>query len=224
MTAFKFELDRTGFPMVWVEAINSYMSWLPITKIQFEYFLCAASDSHFNANWYDNILYLNPRVSPKNIRATNYWNAILTGIMPDEVQRFARWCGEGYSIPTLEEWFTAYKTLKALPPEPPGLIDNVGNLRERTRLVLSNLESANRTALIEVDYDRTLADQMLMRMGVMEWVECRDQRARWGGMGSTASRLHGNLFTPDYGQPSLPTNPDKDRLHYYGFRLIRRDR
>jgi len=221
MTTHEFKLDPTGCPMIWVDAVEAYMHWIPVTKIQFEHFLCAAPDSHFDESWYDAILHLNPRVTPGGIRSDNYWRAFLGGITPDEVQRFARWCGEGYTIPTLEDWFTAYQALKALPPEPSDVIDSMGNLRNRVRTALSRLDSASKTALTRVGYERTLADQMLMRLGVMEWVECREQpRFQWGGMGETDSRFQGNLFTPDYGQPSIPNNPDTDRLHYYGFRLI----
>ena len=222
MTELKFELDRTGFPMVWVDAINAYVHWIPVTKLQFEYFLCAAPHSHFDASWYDEVLFLNPRVAPNEIRASNYWNAFLTGIMPSEVQRFARWCGDEYAMPTLKDWFTAYKALKALPAEPRSVIDSIGNLRERAQVVLARLDSASTIALKESGYERTLADQMLMRMGVMEWVECPSQHSRWGGMGQTFPSFHGSLFTPDHGRPNIPNNPEEERLNAYGFRLIRR--
>ncbi len=223
MTALTFKLDRSGFPMVWVDAIKAYMHWIPITKIQFEYFLCAAPDSHFDADWYEEVLSLNPRVTPKGIGAKNYWNAFLTGITSSEVQRFARWCGDRYTIPTLEDWFTAYKALKMLSPEPPGVVDSMGKVRERVRTVLTRLYSMSPTVLAEVGYEQTLADQMYMRMGVMEWVEGGAQGPQWGGMGETFPSFHGSLFSPDYGQPHAPNNPDEDRLYYYGFRLIWRE-
>jgi len=220
MASLRFELDRAGFPMVWVDAINAYVHWIPVTKVQFEYFLCAVPDSHFDAGWYDEILYLNPRVAPNEIRADNYWNAFLTGVMPSEVQRYARWCGDEYTVPTLNDWFAAYTALKALPPEPLSAFDSMGEVRERVRTVLTRLDSASRIALKEAGYERTLADQMLMRMGVMEWVECRGRHFQWGGMGETFSSFYGGLFTPDHGQPHVPNNPETERLHAYGFRLI----
>ena len=219
MTKLKFRLDPTGFPMVWVDAIDAYMHWIPATKIQFEYFLCAAPDSYFDATWYDQVLHLNPRVTPKSIRGNNYWKAFLSGIKPSEVQRFARWCGEGYTIPSLQDWFTAYQSLKSLPPEE-SAIDNMGDLRERVRSLLTQLDSASQVALRNVGYERTLADQMLMRMGVMEWVESNSQHYQWGGMGETYPKFHGSLFTPDHGQASIPNKPEDDILFYYGFRLI----
>lgn len=223
MSPKQFELDPAGFPMIWVQAIDAYIHWMPATKIQFEYFMCSAPDSHFDARWYDEVLDLNPRAAAGDLRSTNYWNAFLTGITPSEAQRFANWCA-GSCIPSLDEWFTAYRALKAQPPllDPLAAMDSLG-LRDRTRSLLSRLESLGRSVTKEIGgYDRTLADQMLMRLGVMEWVECSSQRARWGGMGETHTTFHGSLQTPDHGQPMVPINPDVNRLGYFGFRLIRR--
>jgi hypothetical protein len=102
----------------------------------------------------------------------------------------------------------------------PSAIDDIDGLRERIQNVLTRLDTSTKSALREVGYERTLADQMLMRMGVMEWVGTPNQRFQWGGMGETNPEFHGSLFTPDHGQPSQPTNPDDERLTYYGFRLI----
>jgi len=223
MFAPSFVLDPTGFPMVWIEQIDAYIHWYPVTKIQFERFLCDTPDSHFDAAWYDEINDLNPRVSPRNVRLDNYWQSFLTGIKPDEVERYARWCGMEYSIPRLNDWFTCYQILKSEDPIDSDPVKDV-DLSPRTKDLLRNLGQASRSALHEVGYDRSLADQLLMRMGVMEWVECQNQRSRWGGMGETFPRFHGALFTPDYGQPSIPNNPDEIRLPHYGFRLIRRRR
>ncbi len=212
-----FRLDKTGFPMLWVEPIDAYIHWLPITKIQIEYFLCAITESSFDATWYDTILSLNRRISPAHIRANNYWQAFLTGIIPSEAQRFTRWCGEGYEIPSLDDWFTAYKSLKAMSPK---ASPEMGKLRDRTQTLISNLGSASKVASRDVENEYTLADQMLMRMGVMEWVELPEHRNRWGGMGETFPDFHGDLFTPDNGNPRLPINPENKRLSYYGFRLL----
>ncbi len=221
MTTLKFRLDNVNFPMVWVEKIKAYIHWIPVTKIQFEYFLCAVTDSHFNSNWYDEVLSLNPRITPSSVRANNYWNALLSGIKPSEVQRYTRWCGPGYTIPTLGDWFAAYTFLKSLPTEPISVIEQLEGMRERTCQLLTHLDAATQTALTEAGYERTLADQMMMRLGLLEWVEY--QRTGWGGMGEVNPRFHGMLFRPDDGKPSTPTNPEADRLKHYGFRLIWRE-
>src|SRR4051794_29027663 len=113
MENLKFRLDdRTGFPMLHLPELNGYLHWLPVTKIQFEYFICDEPDDHFGEQWYAEIRRQNPRVSPNDVRAENYWHAFLTGITPQEARRFARWSGADYALPTLDEWCTAWQTLK----------------------------------------------------------------------------------------------------------------
>ena len=217
-------LDRTGFPMVRIAALDAYLHWIPVTKIQFEHFMAAISESQFDSRWYDEILDLNPRVTPTAIRANNYWQAFLTGIRPAEAQRFAQWSGSEYGIPTLEEWNTAYRELKELPNYQLDKLDGLQGLGVRTQTLINRLDLVGRDVTEKIGgyTPRTLADQMLMRLGVMEWVECVTQRVRWGGMGITHPVFYGALQTPDHGQPMLPINPETNRLPHFGFRLIKR--
>jgi hypothetical protein len=226
MSSLQFKLDPIGFPMIWVAEIKAHIHWLPVTKIQFEHFLCATSDSRFDANWYERVSNLNKRISPSNVRENNYWQVFITGIRPSEAQRFAEWYGDGYSLPTLKEWHTAYLALKARSAEQDilNVIGAVHSLQERTRALLSKLETAALAAFRyqEIAPTATLADQALLRGGVMEWVEWQGQRTRWGGMGQPNRRFHSILFKPDNGKPDEVINPEGDPLRYYGFRLIER--
>jgi len=216
---FRLE-SRTNFPMVWVEELDAYMHWFPVTKVQFEYFLCEVNDSQFDESWYDEILSLNPRVSPTAIRGTNYWRAFITGVLPSEAQRFARWCGQDFSLPTIEEWTIAYRALKQQQPEDVAAILGLAKLNERARTLVQRLDTAPQAALKQLGYPRTRAEQMLLRLGVLEWVECRNQASRWGGIGETYPDFHSALFSPESGQPRLPKDPETDRIPYYGFRLL----
>lgn len=218
----QIQLDPTGFPMIWVEEIEAYIHWLPVTKIQFEYFLCSAPDSRFDAAWYDKLLQVNERVSPSEIRTGNYWGAFLTGIKPSEAERFARWCGQGYELPSQEQWFSSYNSTKRLAPIALEALDSAGPIRERCSRLLKQLDAVSRGEVPKVlGEQRTRADQMFFRMGVMEWVDTKGQRSRWGGMGQTNPTFHGSLFVPDHGRADLPIDPEKDdRLPHYGFRLI----
>ncbi len=223
MDDLQFRVEpATGFPMIRVDAIDAYIHWIPVTKIQFERFMCAEPSSDFDEAWYDTIRALNPRVSPQDIRPTNYWNAFLTGLTPLEAERFAQWCGEGYAVPTRDEWYTAYRALRQMPPhmDISAALAGMAGPTERARLLIERLDASGRAASSEIGYDRMRADQMLMRLGVMEWVECPDERTGWGGLGETPVRFHGSLDTPEYGQPSLPTNPTMQRLAHFGFRLV----
>ncbi|HXM70632.1 MAG TPA: hypothetical protein VN970_05820 [Thermoanaerobaculia bacterium] len=214
-----YEYDRAGFPMLWLEELGAFVHWLPVTKIQCEHFLCDVTDSSFDAPWYDQLLALNPRVSPKEIDERNYWRAIVTGVQPTEAERFARWCGEGYSLPTLRQWCDAYAACKEVPAQDIVWPDS---LPARVRTLLARTDLAWRKAAARMGTPQTRADQMLMRLGAMEWVEDVADGYRWGGMGRLHPDFHGLLFTPDHGRSARPTRPEIDRLSYYGFRLLRR--
>src|SRR5438128_864257 len=119
-------LDPTGFPMIWVKDLGAHLHFLPVTKYQFEHFLCERFSAAFDQGWYAQLLALNGRVSPRRIEAGNYWKAFLTGALPAEAATFAEWCGEAdaggkavYQVPTPEEWFKAYQAfagVKAVQP------------------------------------------------------------------------------------------------------------
>lgn len=214
------ELDKTGFPMVWIDEIDAYIHWLPVTKVQFEYFLCDFPSPQFNESWYDDILVLNQRVSPKRAKENNYWQLLLTGIRPDEVQLFAEWCGDDYEIPTLDEWNQAYRSLKTMPS-----VENIFadiQLRERPRTMLMNVDKIIKRIYSRARRQCSQAEQMLMRYGVMEWVRCEYRGQEWGGMGQTSSGFQSMMRTPERGTPEIPRRALENRLHYYGFRLLRR--
>jgi hypothetical protein len=216
-----FITDPTGFPMAWVEAIGAYVHWLPVTKVQFESFLRQIPDSRFDAVWHDHLLALNPRVAPARIRPENYRNALLTGVVPSEAQRFAAWLGEGFAIPTLEQWLQAHSSLAAQPAGrgvPPALNRK---LEEPVRTLLLRIESALAASYARPRRRRTLADQMLLRGGVLEWVEKTGAAARWVGIGEPQGLARGTRVSPERG-PVAPDRPQVFRSYLFGFRLIRR--
>ncbi len=213
--------DATGFPMLRVDAIDAHIHWLPVTKIQFEYFLCDRPSSQFDQDWYSGILHLNARVSPQQITRKNYWETFITGIRPDEARAFADWCGEQdgaeYSLPTGPEWFKAYQTLKSEAARTITQI-NTEKQRERTRKLLAKIDNAVRERPKDT---LSLADQMLMRDGVMEWVATETDKRPWAAFGQPNKTFFANLYTPDTGQPQIP-NDYEQRLRSHGFRLLRR--
>ena len=220
MSTIKFEFDKAGFPMVWVDAIETYVHWLPVTKIQFETFIADQPSPQFDERWYLDILELNPRISPKSVRPNNYWQLFITGINPVEAQAYAEWCGEAYKLPTLAEWNQIYQSLNALPTVEAPFIDL--EIKDITRTVLEKLEEVGKMLYRERESERTQSIQMLMRWGVVEWVQTELRDREWGGMGQSNSGLHSIMRPPEQGQPELPRNPQSDRLDYYGFRLLRR--
>ncbi len=212
--------DRTGLPMIWVEEIRCHVHWLPITKIQIENFLCDISDSAFDADWYQRILSLNPRVSPREINERTYLRAFASGLYPTEAERFARWCGEDFSLPTTSEWFTLYRAFRNLEVPPPQWN---GTLAPRIRTLLERVQDAWKRASRNRNLPDTRAGHMLMRMGFLEWVEDPGATQRWCGAGLPHPDLHSVLINPDHGTPTHPLHPETSRLSDYGFRLVRRE-
>jgi hypothetical protein len=206
--------DPVGFPMLQVEP-DLYLHWLPITKIQFEYFLCDTYDRSFDIRWYEEVLRLNPRVTPAKISPANYWNAFLSGVLPAEAQRFAFWCGDGFRLPSGQEWARAYRILSSQPVL--DLESVLGDLPPRLRELVLRTEEAASEAARRLGYRRSLADQLLMRLGFLEWVNAEE---RWGAMGEPFPELCGTLTAPESGEPVYPNRPDAVRLPCLGFRLV----
>ncbi|MEM7128918.1 MAG: hypothetical protein AAF702_21475 [Chloroflexota bacterium] len=221
-------LDRAGFPMILIEPLSSYIHWLPITKIQIEYFLCSTNETAFDDLWYQNVLGLNGRVSPGKIGQDNYWQAIATGIIPRDMKRFAAWCNQSsssFDIPTAEEWFTTYEYVRAIGDDKVN-IDQIlkqSQLTQRAKMLIENIEFSTSKATFELDGTRTMADQMLMRLGVMEYVYLDEQRNTYGGYGQTNSNFFGSFETPRKNFPQTLNNPREGApMRHYGFRLIKR--
>jgi hypothetical protein len=212
------KLDKSGFPMIWVEEIG-FVHWLPVTKVQMEYFLCEPpADKDYNESWYKELLDLNGRISPWQAKQKDYWKLFLTGIKPEEAQYFAEWCGEDYRIPTLEEWNKIYRKFK----EEGALADlaSLFKLSGRAGAIVDKIDEIGKKRFSNAPGERKAADQMLLRYGVMEWVEVASRGNNWGGMGITDQAFYSVIRNMDSGTPEIPRNVGERRIRVYGFRLI----
>lgn len=216
--------DRTRFPLLWVAPLDANISLLPITKIQFEQFLCETVDSRFGPQWYDEVLELNPRIEVSKINPSNYWRAFITGILPEEAECFARWMGDGYRLLTAEEWVIAYEYLRDLKPIEVEWEQELESPSSRCLTVLRGMEGASTAVALATGCERSLADQMLLKRGVIEWVRLSGREGQWGGFGEVAPGLGGLIFDLEQGEPHRPLYPRTERIPYYGFRLIREER
>ena len=219
-TGSLFAFDPVGFPMVWCDALAVYVHWHPVTKIQFEYFLCDAPDVHFDAAWYAHVLQLNPRVPPRKVSPGNYWRAFLTAVQPAEAQRFASWCGDGYRLPSELEWWTIYNSFRNRPPENLAANGVLANVEPRIRRLIERIDSSAAEARDRVGYGANLANQLLFRLGVMEWVRTGSPPSSWSTKGEPLPEFCGNLEVLDQPAPVLKLDPDGCRLPAAGFRLL----
>jgi len=229
----KTYLDPTGFPMVEVPDTNFAMSWLPVTKIQFEHFLC--DTNLFNDSWYQDILEnYTPRVSPNAIRLGDYWNLFMTGILPSEAVRFGNWMGRDYHLPTVQEWNKAILALAGYPAHPDH-VDAALNakdenakrtINERALLICRNLDeiTASEVNQLVSTEGRRLCDQMLMRLGVVEYVYEDNQWNSFAGWGQPNRKFFGGTSNPirDAKPIQLVNRTEGMRMNHFGFRLIRR--
>jgi hypothetical protein len=216
----RFVIDKAGFPMVYVDAVGAYVHWLPVTKVQFETFLCATPDPQFDEAWYDAVLKLNGRVSPGRVNDKTLWNAFLTGVRPDEALRFAEWCGEEFVLPNQQDRGLIYQALKALPAYDVARFDGESRLSERARVLIKRLDAAAQRLLPNVS--RTLAEQMFLKYGPLEWVETDNARSPWAGAGEPLRNFASVMNAVDRAQLNTPLNPTTTRIAHYGFRLLRR--
>lgn len=161
--------DPFGFPMVRVPELEIFIHSLPLTKLQFETFLCDVLDKELSAAWYKEVLSLNPRVPIEGLTHENAWRAFITGIRADEADRFARWCGNGYRLPTAREWILIYNWALEQPfslPQWQGK-SKYANLRfELLYISLAGIVQESAKA-------QNLATALWMEGGVLEWVRER---------------------------------------------------
>ncbi len=156
--------DRTGFPLIAVPDLALAVQLLPVTKTQLERFI--AEPNAFGDAWYEEILALNLRVSPRGFTAEQRERLFVTGLLPEEVLAFARWLGEGFDLPTVAEWRAIHKTIAAEPAPFRRLIEVLTQkgsmlVRDLVQQVYSQVRTVHLPSLLDIS---------LMQGGVVEWV------------------------------------------------------
>lgn len=215
-------LDPTGFPMVWFDEIGAYVHWLPVTKIQFEHFLCAAPDAYFDGKWYEDVLLLNPRVTPRALNGDSYWRALMTGVLPSEAQRFASWCGDGYRLLSDGEWTVLFQTTQAHSSVDVTRFAMIVGRDPRARVLIERIDDSTDAAVRRIGRARQLAEQMLLRYGAMEWVLLGSPSWTWSLRGEPLPEFCGSLVLPEAPAELLTADPEAVRFPAAGFRLLYR--
>ncbi|HEC85795.1 MAG: hypothetical protein DRR19_28970 [Candidatus Parabeggiatoa sp. nov. 1] len=200
--------DRTGFPYLVLDKLKLAVSLLPITKIQFERYLADVTPQ--SDLWYDELLKLNPRISPTRVTLANREQLFLTGLLPDEAEAFAHWLGNGYRVPTVTEWRTVYQQLPKLP----------FNTIAATCLCKKNRPIQVKILLQRLHrqlYSPNTLEFSMMQGGFVEWAQ--EETNEWLGLGAPRSAFLNNLWNPMV-DTVRPIRPDK-RHFYFGLRLVK---
>lgn len=220
--------DKTGFPLVSIPNRRLEVSWLPFTKIQLEHFLADTNSPSFDQEWYDQICNINLRINPYQMDFGKYEGIFVTGILPSEIKLISQWMGLGFDIPTIEEWdiifdhFYAYEATSDIIDQ----INNSGQISERAKIIVKKLdEYTNQDKQQLLNDTRRVNDQMLMRLGLMEYIYENNYRNTYAGQGQPNRHFHPHVR-------SLPRDKHEKlarqyreiggRIRQYGFRLIRR--
>lgn len=199
-----YEYDKTGFPLILLDNFSIHL--MPVTRVQFEIFI-NETDS-FPELWQ-----LNPPISYGELDANNYERLFVTGATPEEALAFAKWLGDDFDLPTLDEWRKVYGQLQSTfieLPEPTG---------EPAKAFCNQLYAC----LPRVHYLRDSSfkhlglELSLMRDGLVEWVSCGNE---YIGVGAPRNRFHPNTWKPL--QDEIRPIHTGQRIHFFGFRLMRR--
>lgn len=221
-----FRVDpRTRFPLVEVPGQDFALFWLPLTKVQIEYFLCDNMNSQFDRAWYRERLRANPRVTAENLAAQNLTQAFITDITFNEARVFSDWYGrEDYDLPTSEEWHQALRFFETIPAQPAYVeqIMALPYLHPRARVLVQACEKALPAYQRMRDLSgRRLSHQMMMSPGILEYVYQDTARTRCQACGSSFQVIMSGLA----GQSTTMAlrHPDQgDRMAVLGVRPLLR--
>ena len=215
--SYLFDIDRTGFPMMYIARAGAYVQLLPLTKVQVERFL-AEPFEEFGNEWYESLLVLNARCSYNNVTARNREQAFITGMTPHEAERIAQWFGSGFDLPTRDQWCMIYRTMHSLKIS--DLSVERSHLCKPARVLLERLEETLSSG------SATLSSLLLFDGGLVEWVRDRAEPSvaeqHWVGMGMPRSSFFNLVFNPDRDRVE-PLNVVQ-RAYYFGTRLVRNSR
>ncbi len=214
---------KTGFPLVRFEGMDFYISWLPVTKYEFEQYLWQAS-VHYGNSWYRTLLELNPRISwRKTFDADSLRYLFITGLLPEEISMYIRCLGDGYKLASYKKWMMFYNICKSSD-------DDVRQVMKDLRKSVSRFDDPAHAVFIqylEIIHSGSLLEIFSLHRGIHEYVEYTPTEitkreiypAGYGIVGSPRPKWRSIVWTPEEHPPLGFDGKTRDSLT--GFRIVR---
>lgn len=203
-----------GIPFIRIHPLNLSIQYMPVNKIQFEYFMADEPDPELGESVYNEILKISPRVSPRRIPAEpDYKEIFITGLKNSEILKYISWLGEDYSIPSVPQWQQVLEFLNR--PTNEELVQKIIEqpfIPQRSKLIIQKLDEVNRQ---KMGANRTMGDQLLLRYGIKEWLLDYDSPTKYSIIG-------GKNVAPKSPVRINNNNALTGRDEEIGFRLIKK--
>ena len=165
---YKWKIDSSGYPLVFVEPLEAYVHLFPVTKQQFERFITSRRQGGMDDKWYEEIDALNPRVSYRSLDIHTPERLFMTGVSTDEAQSFSRWLGRHYSLLSADDWKKCYDWFKEQQDQPAPFLPL--NLAERLSTDAVAIWDIIEAQLLDQHKQINLWNLSLMKQGILEWV------------------------------------------------------
>ncbi|HEV3145478.1 MAG TPA: hypothetical protein VGZ47_16415 [Gemmataceae bacterium] len=201
--------DRTGFPVLELPQIGWGVHLFPVPKVQWERFL--TEPGGYGDAWYEELLRISPRLPLQQASRNEFEKLFMGGLLPEEVESFARWLGNDFQLPTTEIWRSVDRCLAEEALEP----DEIDSLR--TQPALHGNARKLLYCVIDIRKPGSWSELSLMHGGLLEWV--RSGPKAYGGLGAPRQEFQPLLMNPQQHPPVKPLKAE--RLRYFGCRLVR---
>lgn len=205
---YEWQVDATGYPLIFVKPLEAYVHLFPVTKPQFERFVATGKGHGMDDKWYEERDASNPRASYCNPDVPALERLLMTGVSTDEALAFNRWLGREYKLLSAKDWNDCYEWFekKPAPAVPRGLAERMS----RDALAIWDIVEA------QILDQRGLVDLWqlsLMRQGILEWVV--ELPGRYHALGDPAT----DKSLRKYSDPMRLLGAEPRRHKNLGFRL-----
>jgi len=199
-----YDYDKTGFPIILLDNFSIHLT--PVARVQLETFANETGS-------FIELSQLNPTTSYDELDSDSYERLFVTGITPEEALAFAKWLGDDFDLPTLDEWHDVYRRLQSTFIElPQPTSEPASAFFSKLYALLPRIRYLRDSSFKHVGLELAL-----MRGGLVEWVSSGDE---YIGVGAPRNIFHPNTWNPL--KDEIRPIRIEQRIHFFGFRLVRR--